>query len=58
VSKFGHTPGGQERVNSDMHSEVLSSKLKDALAASYVTGRFEFWEVVDLEAVDGRPAQG
>ena len=45
-------------MNSAMHSELLSSEFRDALAAGYDRGRLEeYWEVVDLEEVNGRRAR-
>jgi len=57
-SEFGHALGGRDRVNSEMHSELWSSVYRDALAAGYDLRRLEeYLEVVDIEAVDGRPAR-
>jgi len=57
-SEFGQALGGQDRVNSEMHSTLWSSKVRDALAASDDRGGLqEYLKVVDLEAVDGRRAR-
>ena len=56
-------------MNSEMHWEAViervgtcswrrrSSEFRNALAAGYDRGRLEYLEVVDLEAVDGRPSR-